>query len=359
MQPLQQSFDSLSGWMLNRLQMDLAPFQPGAGSDLQRFFAALYADMRANPAAYFIPYEPFVPFIARVFLTREEKATHETLKTARMRVRNPVFAYLEFLFELGKASAVQAGETQLPQATFDKLVSGYSKKAKNKGFLKASERCGLSFSAREGVIVISNSLYPAMPGELAIFSQACAPVKDFDFYLFRRCDLAVFEGKKSPEFTDALRLAPQEFQHEVAETDSRLIQMRCKREIFVDGGDATYRVRYSKKSDQLVYWCYIQETFQLDLHHLLRWRLESDVTPRLLARLEQHPPGLAERVFNGLKTCAHCYENCIDRKIVTWNGVTKEACQGSAWNQIGYEHADYANLWLVLETLDTCINTAK
>ena len=101
MQPQQQSFDSLSGWMLNRLEMDLAPFQPGAGSDLQRFFATLYADMRANPAAYFIPKEPFVPFIARVLLTSEEKATHEALKAARMRVRKAVFAYLEFFFDLG------------------------------------------------------------------------------------------------------------------------------------------------------------------------------------------------------------------------------------------------------------------
>ena len=176
-------------------------------------------------------------------------------------------------------------DLQLPRAEFDKLAADYAKKAKARHFLTALERSGLSFSPGDP-LVVSNSIYPGMPAALAAFSQACARVKDFDFYLFRRCDLAVFDGKTTPDFADALHLAPLPFQREVAETDERLRQMRFKREIFVDGGDMTYRLRYSKKGDLVVYWCRIQETFHADLGHYLRWKLESDLTSRLFA-----PPG--------------------------------------------------------------------
>lgn len=355
MEPQQQRFDTLGRWMLTRLRADMSPV-PEPPALLYRFFAALYDDMLNNSGAYHIPEEPFVTFFARVTLTAEETAQHEALKAARMRVRKVVFAYLEFLYALGQAGAPAGDDLQLPRAVFEPLAAGYARKVKPRGFLSALERCGMIFSPGD-LVVVSNSAYPGMPAALVPFSQACARVRDFGFYLFRRCDLQVFDGKTAPDFADALRLVPHPFEDEVAETDERLIQMRFKREIFVDGGDMTYRLRYSKKNDQVVYWCRVQETFQSDLNHYLRWKLDSDLTPRLFGYLDETAPGLADRVFAGLKSCAHCYgPNCMDRSCVERAGVVKETCKGSGWNHIGFTRADYENLWTVLAAFDRVLS---
>jgi hypothetical protein len=355
MEPTQESFDTFGRWMLSRLRADLALNPESQALPLVRFFHGLYEDMLANPGAYFIPDEPFVTFFARATLTPEEAAQHEALKAARMRVRKGIFAYLEFLFNLGKASAPCGDDCQVPRAAFEKLAAEAVKKAKTRRFLSVLERSGLAFSAGDP-LVVSSGAFPGLPAELARFSQACAQVKEFDFYLFRRCDLAIFSGKTGPAFADALHLVPQPFQKEVAETDERLMQMRFKREIFIDSGDMTYRVRYSKKGDQLVYWVRVLETFNTDLDHYLRWKLGSDVTPRLFGHLDTHHPGLADRVFEGLKTCRRCYgDNCMDRVLIERNGVVKEACKGSGWNHIGFDRADYENLWTVLAALGNLV----
>ena len=147
-------------------------------------------------------------------------------------------------------------------------------------------------------------------------------------------------------------MVPAPFQDKVAATDEQLARLRFKRELFVDGGDMTYRLRYSKKGDTLVYWVRIQETFHPDLGHYLRWKLDSDLTPRLFACLEQASPGLAGRVFGGLKECQQCYgEHCLARAEVTWGGQTKAACKEHGWNQIGFGQEDYERLWLVLRAI--------
>jgi hypothetical protein len=359
MEPGQQTFDTFGRWLLTRLRADLAPGQKTPASPLYAFFTGLYEDMLANPGEYFIPEEPFVTFFARVTLTPEETAQHEALKATRMRVRKAVFAYLEFLYKLGKTGSVidapDGGKLLVSRAELEKLAAEGVKKAKSRHFLAALERTGLSFSPGDPVAV-TNRLYPGMPAALVTFSQACAPVKDFDFYLFRRCDLSVVDGKRAPDFADALRFVPQPFQSQVAETDERLQQMKFKREIFMDEGDANYRVRYNKKGDLVVYWCRIQETFQPDLHHYLRWKLDSDLTPRLFTRLDETAPGLADLVFTGVKQCAHCYAgNCMDRTHIERGGVVKEVCKGSGWNRIGYSHTDYERLWTVLAALNELV----
>lgn len=353
MEPQQEIFDTFSRWMLTRLRRDLAPNHEPPTSPLVPFFSHLYEDMLANPGAYAIPDEPFVTFFARDTLTPEESAKHESLKAARMRVRKVIYAYLEFLFNLGKAGApVDApnqGDLKIPRAAYEKIAADLAKKTKSQHSL------GLSYKPGDP-LVVSNNAYPGMPAALATFSQACARVKDFSFYLFRRCDLAVFDGKNAPDFADALNLVPQPFQDHVAETDQRLSQMKFKRQIFVDGSDMTYRLRYSKKSDQVVYWCRIQETFQADLAHYLRWKLDSDLTPRIFDRLDKTVPGLADRMFEGLKPCAHCYAgNCQDRTFVERGGVVKEACKGNGWNRIGYDRADYEALWTVLAAFNELV----
>jgi hypothetical protein len=128
--------------------------------------------------------------------------------------------------------------------------------------------------------------------------------------------------------------------------------MKFKREIFLDGGDMTYRVRYSRKGDQIIYWLRILETFHPDLGHFLRWRFDSDIHQRLFQKLDQTNPELADEIFIGLAPCAHCYGgNCMARVRLEWKGNTKEACREVGWNKIGFEQANYENLWIVLNTL--------
>jgi len=354
MEPQQQSFDTFGRWMLTRLRADLALNDEWNESPLHRFFDGLYADMLANPGAYSIPAETFTPFISHLALTPEESALHEALKAARMRVRKVVFAYLEFLFSLGQSGTPAGADLILAQAEFEKLAAVHAKKAKSKQFLEALERSGLIFST-DDPLVVSNNICPGMPAALAAFSQACARVKDFSFYLFRRCDLSVFDGKSAPIFTDALKLAPQPFQDAIIETDEYLKQLRFKREIFVDGGDMTYRLRYSQES--VVYWCRIQETFQTDLRHYLRWKLDSDLTPRLFKHLDETEPGLSDQVFSGLQPCAHCYgENCLALARVEWHGVVKEACNEYGWDSIGYTQADHQRLRGVLGAIHEVVS---
>lgn len=355
MEPQQESFDTFGRWLVTRLRADLANSHGASASPLRHFFANLYEDMLADPGAYFIPSEPFFTFFASGSLTPEESIQHEVLKAARMRVRKIILAYLEFLLSVGQASVLidlpNGRNIQLPREVFEKLAANTAKKVKSPHFMTALERSGLSFSVGDPVLV-SNSAYPDMPSALATFSQACSGVKDFDFYLFRRCDLAVFEGKTKPDFSDALNLVPQPFRDKVAETDQRLGQMHFKREIFLDSGDLTYRLRYSKKGDLVVYWCRILEAFQADLDHYLRWKLDSDLTRRLFNRLDEISPGLDNLVFTGLKACAHCYPNCLDRVQVEWKGKVREVCKGSGWNNIGFSRSDYEKLWTVLGAIN-------
>jgi hypothetical protein len=146
-------------------------------------------------------------------------------------------------------------------------------------------------------------------------------------------------------------MVPPPFQDGAAATDECLRQLRFKREIFADA-DTTYRVRYGLRGDKAVYWLRIQETFHPDLGHYLRWKLDSDLTPRLFQRLDETAPGLADKVFKGLKACAHCYgENCMARSTVERGGVVREVC-GDGWNHIGYNPADYQDLWTVLAALN-------
>jgi hypothetical protein len=109
-----------------------------------------------------------------------------------------MIANFEFLRDLGLAGELAHTDLQLPRAVFDRLVGDYAKKARNRRFLTTLERTGLSFSDSDPVVV-SNHLYPGMPAELMVFSQACARVKDYGFYFSRRCDLAVLDGKITPD----------------------------------------------------------------------------------------------------------------------------------------------------------------
>jgi hypothetical protein len=334
---------------------DIAPCDQTTKPPLYAFFTHLYEDMLASPDVYRIPSDPFVAFFTRVTRTPEETAMHEALKATSIRVRRPMIANFEFLYDLGLAGGPSGPDLQLPRVEFDRLVSVYAKKTRNRRLLATLERTGLSVSDGDPVVV-SNHLYPGMPAELALLSQACARLKDYGFYFFRRCDLAVLDGKTTPDIQAAVHMAPQPFQNDIAETDRRLMHMRFKREMFVANIGSGYSLRYSKKSNQIVYWVRILESWHPDLSHFLYWKFKTDLTPRLLNRLEQTAPGLGEHVFDGLKACIQCYPGfCMDRTLIEWNGTEKTVCKNTGWNRIGYAHDDYERLWMVLDTVNEVV----
>ncbi len=356
MEPQQRPFDTLARASLTYQRDDLAPCDQRPEPPLHGFFAHLHDDMLADLAAYRIPADPFVPFILGPQRTTEDTTQHEALKAATMRVRKSFGAYFEFLWGLGLAGAPSGDDLCLPRAEFDRLAGELAKKTRNRQFSATLERCGLSFSLGDPVVV-TNRLHAGMPSALITFTHACAQVKDYSFYFFRRCDLEVLQGKTKPDFAAAVRMAPQPFQRDVAETDARLMQMKFKREIFIANYGCVYFVRYSRKNDQVVYWLRILEAYQPDLYHHLYWKFKTDLTPRLLDCLETAAPGLGEQVFDGLKGCIRCYpgDYCMDRTPIAWNGREKIVCKNTGWNKIGYDRADYERLWTVLSTINSLI----
>ncbi|RPJ52192.1 MAG: hypothetical protein EHM21_00820 [Chloroflexi bacterium] len=352
MEPTQRAFDTFAQMLLTYQIADLAPYDRSPKPPLHRFFGGLYAEKQADPGAYRIPAPPFVTFFSRVTLTPEETARHEVLKSTMIRLRNALNAYVEFLRDLGLASEADGPDLHLPRAALDRLAGNLTLKTRNRSPLATMERNGLVFSG-EDPVVVANRVYPGMPAELAVFSMACARLKPYDFYFFRRCDLGVFDGKTQPDVAAAVRAVPQPFRADVAETDLRLRQMGFKRELFVAGCGSTYALRYNKRSNTVVYWVHILEGWHPDLSHLLYWKWKTDLTPRLFNRLEQIAPGLGERVFAELKACTRCYPgDCMDRTPIEWKGFQKVVCKNSGWNRIGYEPEDYARLLTVLGALN-------
>jgi hypothetical protein len=353
MQPSQQAYETYADCMLARILSDMAPDQTPPAA-LHAYFTALYRDMQANPCIYALPDIPYVPFLESGVHLPEEVEPIETGKAARLKIRKAVFAYVEFLFQLGQMGLPEGEDLLIPRAELDKLLSEGAKTARSKAFTAAMQRCGLAFSADDPVKV-NNTLYPGMAAQLAPFSAACAKTeKHLPMYFFRRCDLAVLNGKGAPVMEDVLHIVPQEYRSDVAETDARLMRMRYKREIFPAGLGA-YNLRFSHKGNQVVYWVRIFEPNYPDLHHVLRWKLDSPLTTALFASLDETAPGLADQVFDGLKTCAYCYgESCMSRSAVERGGVSKTVC-GEGWNHIGHDHADDERLWTVIETLQALV----
>ncbi len=301
--------------MLAGLQVDLAPDQMPSAA-LHAYFAALYRDMQTNPRIYALPDIPYVPFLESDAHLPGEGKRNESGKGAGLKIRKAVFAYVEFLFQLGQMGLPEGEHLLIPRAELDKLLSEGANKARSKAFTATMQRCGLAFTADDPVRV-SNTLYPGMAARLAPFSAACARTeKHLPMVFFRRCDLAVLNGKSAPAMEAVLHVVPQEYRCDVAETDARLMQMRYKRDIFPAGCGA-YNLRFSRKGGQVVYWARFFEPGYPDLHHFLRWKLDSPLTAALFASLDETAPGLADQVFDGLKTCALCYgEFCMARREV-------------------------------------------
>jgi hypothetical protein len=361
------SFQSASQWHAWRLGLDLAEYleitppgiSPGQAAEFQaqqralhRYFKNLLTDLFVNPQAYGLPDQPFEPFIESRLRLQEDKVRKERIMAARLKVRKALeTGILDFLYQIGQAGDPGGGDLWLDGAFYQQILAEKSKKGGIKEIGKGFDRLGLTFRGEERVIV-SNPQYPGMLQALSTFVQACAANKDFGSFFFRRCDLGVFGGKRQPDLEDALRLVTQGLRDEIRKTDSLLAEKKFKREILIGDANAGYRLRYNKKNDRIVYWCRFMSWFSPPFHHNLRWNYKSDMTQRLFTRLDEVKPGLADRIFEGIKRCEYDYENCIARVVLEHRGQSVDCCSEAAWDTIGETPGEMDDLRFVLGVLD-------
>lgn len=361
----QTTFQSHSQWYIWRLGLDLAPLSelspqdpaPKARLALHRFFSGLLEDLYTHPQAYALPETPYEAYLEPRQRLEIDKVKSERIRQARLKARVAIdTGILDFLYQLGQAGTLEGAALHLDRPAFDALAAEKVKKTHNKNFLAGLEHAGLHFTG-EDVTVITCPGNPEMVTGLSCLAKACANVPEIGFYFFRRCDFGACSGKRLPALEDALRLASGQHREAILQIDALLAQRKFKRQILVADAGGGYRLRYNKKNDQVVYWCRLMSWSAGDFNHNLRWKFESDLTPRLFARLDEIRPGLAQRVFSGIKRCEHDYENCIARVVIEHRGVTAECCSEDAWNDIGESAADFENLQWVLSTLDDLLAT--
>ncbi len=372
-----ENYATFSEWLIAHLRIDLAPFHPvvpadqaanlaadlaglsglapeafqQAEADYHQFFCTLLDDMAHNPAAYGLPQEAFLPFLPEYSQPASQavKQQADCIRARRLKARKAVNSGLDFVYQLGLIGTLDGWELRVDKNALQALVEEKRRVSKLKSFLPAFERCGFAFTDLDGAARVANTKFPHMLPALAGFSRECARNKDFGQYFFRRCDFRLFVGANQPGFDDALRLVPGVVQPGVDETDRLLARLKFKREVMVGAAGEGYRVRYSKKGGQRVYWCRIRTPDLPVFYHHLRWDLGGEVTPRLFERLEARQPGLSERVFAGIKWCLGCYENCQARAQVAWEGQPVACCTEVGW-EVGAE--DFGTLQTVLNVLE-------
>jgi hypothetical protein len=350
-------FDTLGQWHAWRLGLDLAQPRPNATADeviFQRFLRDFLADLFANPSAYGVPqvaYEPTIP---------GDTAREDRLREGRLKIRRAIeIGLLDFLYQLAQSGEIDGDALRVARPFFDQLVTEKTKKTKIKGLPQSFVRLGINFVTGEDV-QISTARHPGLAAALSSFAKTCAAIPECGFYFFRRGDFSVLDQKHLPAFEDGLTLLSDELAAEVQRTDTLLAERKFKRELFTaDGGDAGYRMRYLKKRGNIAYWSRIRAWSSLEHNHNLRWDFDSNLTVQLFERLDALQPGFADHLFNGIKKCAHCYENCIVRKVIAYRGRTQEVCQETGWETIGESPADFANLRSVLGILDELASQKK
>lgn len=362
-----EPFQSLCQWHIWRLGLDFAGLPSKFPEDVNQtglvslhvFYQDLLVDMYENPEAYGLPLVAYEAYVENRMRLENDKKKGKSIRADRMKVRVAIEnGICDFLFQIGQAGEPVGNGLVLDRSFFDTLIDEKVKKTKNKAFPDKFERLGFVFKVGE-TVEVSNSQYQGMLGALSRLAKACALNEEYGFYFFRRCDLAVLEHKNLPAFEDAFRLVSVELRDEVKRNDDLFNELRFKREIFVADAAGGYRLRYSKKSDSIVYWCRLMSWYSPDFHHNLRWKFTSELTPLLFSRLEEIKPELADRIFKGIKPCEHDYENCMARVMIERKGVFRECCSEAGWDTIGESPDNFSDLRLVCTILDELLREFK
>ncbi len=361
------SFQSTSQWHAWRLGLDLAKYvdstPPGIPEEqaagfrarhqaLYQYFQDLLADLYENPQAYGLPEQPYEAFIESRLRMQEDQEEKKRVMAARLKARKALeTGILDFLYQIGLAGIPDGQDLRLERIFYTQLVAQKAKKGGIKGFGNGFERLGLTFTGSDPVIV-SNPQYPGMLPGLVTFSKACADNKDYGWYFFRRCDLGILGGKRLPDLEDGLHLAPTGLCDEIRKTDRLLTDRKYKREILVGDANAGFRLRYSKKSNQVVYWVRFMSWSSPDFDHNLRWDHKSDLMKRLFVKLDEGRPDLADRIFEGIKKCEYDYENCMARVVLERYGQSLDCCSEAGWDTIGKTPGEMEDLRFVLGVLN-------
>ncbi len=352
-------FDTAAQWLTQQIGRDMLPIaesaQPAPGAAaLRRWMGALLADMAAHPAAYEIPLEPFIEVYEQPL--QETHPQHEAAQAQRLKARKAIEqGALDFLYRFGQDGQLAEGSLSLARPVYEALLAEKRKLVKKLNFLARFEALGLQIQAGAEEVALNVPGEPALPGALSALAKGSAAAGKDGFFFFRRCDFGVLQGKRLPALEDALSCVPEVLRAQLQAVDEGLRARRYRREILVNPwADGGYRLRYTRKGGQAVYWFRIYNWTNYPLCQQLRWDMRSDLSARLFARLDETAPGVALRVFESLKTCRQCYENCAARAVLAYRGRERTVCSDAGWFDLGLAPADFALLNTVLDALEDC-----
>jgi len=146
----------------------------------------------------------------------------------------------------------------------------------------------------------------------------------------------IVNNKPKPTFDKIISALPDEFQSEIIETDGflkSLRPMKFKRVIDKNGSKITYvasdfGISYSLKVSggqfSHNFWWYIIHKGKPET-----WHRKTDYMEEILAEIAKNDIPLAERIFNALKNCDHCYgTRCLAKTVYTFNNETRLTCHG-------------------------------
>lgn len=126
---------------------------------------------------------------------------------------------------------------------------------------------------------------------------------------------------------------------------------RCAGAAYRTQPNSGYSPRYNKRSNQVVYWVRILESWHPALHHYLYWTLKTGLAQRLLDRLEDTLAGLGECVFAGLNKKLLCGSDLGSSTSSTCS-VPDDWCRASGKArtpiQLGVRSHDHSTGWASL-----------
>ncbi len=141
-------------------------------------------------------------------------------------------------------------------------------------------------------------------------------------------------GRPKPTFESVLAQAPQALQSEMRAMDAYLKALRPLK--FRRVVDKSGRIKYVAPEFGISYGMNVLEA---ESHHHFgwyflydkierKWYLKSDRMEEVLAEIAETDPGLAEKIFLGLKECSLCKSPSCGQIEYEYNGKEKTTCYG-------------------------------
>jgi len=355
-----EDYNTFAQWYLHNMSVNLFPvcILPEqndcrdfhiAMQELHIFFQNLYEDMYNYLAKYSIPAETYPD---------ELNFNKKRLNAAGV-VRNVI---LDFLYKIGQAGRYEADLLKIEPQVYEELVKDKSKKVKFQSFLDALRQLGLSIVVEENDVYITSMKYPKMLQALSLLSKACTQYGSKGLYHFQRCDFRVLEQKFTLEMNDVLRVLPEPFRKDLAETDQFIIKYKYKRKI-EPYNDFGYRIVYSNKAGVVCY-CHVNAYFDKKIYMYIRWVLNTEQSTRLFNIVDNESAEFADKIFDSICKCdpkcvpgfnALTPEKCIARIKVERNGRTIHVCKDARWDKFSSISQDFDYVKRVLKAISQAL----